>query len=159
MTNNKLTDETLDAWKTEAKISLGETAKDTPEYSHHAAIFELVTELQEYRNAAPIVPEDYLHLKNVQELYHNVERKLFALTKRVKPDFDTHNDSCSDAIRELERHIFGGTVEDGAAVRAALSATYPPQAAAPHRRNEMGFAEPCHCQQCREARKPEVSGE
>lgn len=51
MTNNKLTDETLNAWKTEAKISLGETAKDTPEYSHHAAIFELVTELQERRKA------------------------------------------------------------------------------------------------------------
>ncbi|MDK9583178.1 hypothetical protein [Lelliottia wanjuensis] len=51
MTNNNLTDETLDAWKTEAKISLGETAKDTPEYSHHAAIFELVTELQQRRAA------------------------------------------------------------------------------------------------------------
>lgn len=57
ITNNKLTDETLSAWKAEAKISLGETAKDTPEYSHHAAIFELVTELQERRradNAEPV---------------------------------------------------------------------------------------------------------
>lgn len=47
--NNKLTDETLSAWKAEAKISMSETAKDAPEYSHHAAIFELVTELQERR--------------------------------------------------------------------------------------------------------------
>lgn len=61
ITNNKLTDETLSAWKAEAKISLGETAKDTPEYSHHAAIFELVTELQERRradNAEPVSFDD-----------------------------------------------------------------------------------------------------
>lgn len=58
--NNKLTDETLSAWKAEAKISMSETAKDAPEYSHHAAIFELVTELQERRKVtAPPAPEDY----------------------------------------------------------------------------------------------------
>lgn len=51
-TNNKLTDETLSAWKTEAKISLGETARDSVEYSHHEAILALVTEIQEHRKAA-----------------------------------------------------------------------------------------------------------
>ncbi|MGU6724334.1 hypothetical protein ACV2ER_20815 [Salmonella enterica subsp. enterica serovar Pomona] len=60
--NNKLTDETLKAWKTEAMISLGETPKDCRDYSHHEAILALVTELQERRKAnstppAPIVPE------------------------------------------------------------------------------------------------------
>ncbi|MCG3550249.1 DUF550 domain-containing protein [Salmonella enterica] len=52
MTTNKLTDETLSAWKTEAKISLGETARDSVEYSHHEAILALVTEIQEHRKAA-----------------------------------------------------------------------------------------------------------
>lgn len=47
----KLTDETLSAWKMEAKISLGETAKDSQDYSHHEAILALVTELQERRKA------------------------------------------------------------------------------------------------------------
>ncbi|EDR2101124.1 hypothetical protein BWC54_003173 [Salmonella enterica subsp. enterica serovar Oslo] len=51
ITNNKLTDETLKAWKTEAIISLGETPKDCREYSHHEAILALVTELQERRKA------------------------------------------------------------------------------------------------------------
>ncbi|MGG5965152.1 DUF550 domain-containing protein [Salmonella enterica] len=51
-TNNKLTDETLKAWKTEAKISLGETARDSVDYSHHEAILALVTEIQEHRKAA-----------------------------------------------------------------------------------------------------------
>lgn len=58
MINNKLTDETLSAWKMEAKISLGETAKDGRDYSHHEAILALVTELQERRRAeAPGYPE------------------------------------------------------------------------------------------------------
>ncbi len=51
ITNNKLTDETLKAWKTEAMISLGETPKDCRDYSHHEAILALVTELQELRAA------------------------------------------------------------------------------------------------------------
>lgn len=56
ISNNKLTDETLKAWKTEAMISLGETPKDCRDYSHHEAIFALVTELQERRKteAEPI---------------------------------------------------------------------------------------------------------
>lgn len=57
--NNKLTDETLSAWKTEAIISLGETPKDCRDYSHHEAILALVTELQECRKADSAEP-DYI---------------------------------------------------------------------------------------------------
>lgn len=57
--NNKLTDETLSAWKMEAKISLGETAKDGRDYSHHEAILALVTELQERRKADNQEPAGY----------------------------------------------------------------------------------------------------
>ena len=56
ITNNKLTDETLKAWKTEAIISLGETPKDCRDYSHHEAILALVTELQECRKADSAEP-------------------------------------------------------------------------------------------------------
>ncbi|EBF8121286.1 hypothetical protein D5835_20365 [Salmonella enterica subsp. enterica serovar Aba] len=56
MTNSKLTDETLSAWKMEAKISLGETAKDARDYSHHEAILALVTELQDRRKAGEWIP-------------------------------------------------------------------------------------------------------
>ncbi|HHR4050322.1 TPA: DUF550 domain-containing protein [Salmonella enterica] len=56
MTTNKLTDETLSAWKTEAKISLGETARDSVDYSHHEAILALVTEIQERRKADSAEP-------------------------------------------------------------------------------------------------------
>ncbi|HAC7850933.1 TPA_asm: hypothetical protein G0E33_08600 [Salmonella enterica] len=59
MTNNKLTDETLSAWKMEAKISLGETAKGAWDYSHHEAILALVTELQERRKADNQEPAGY----------------------------------------------------------------------------------------------------
>lgn len=52
ITKEQLTDETLSAWKAEALISLGETPKDIPEYSHHEAILALVTEIQERRKAA-----------------------------------------------------------------------------------------------------------
>lgn len=60
--NNKLTDETLSAWKMEAKISLGETAKGAWDYSHHEAILALVTELQERRKAdsQPVSDRDEL---------------------------------------------------------------------------------------------------
>ncbi|HCL5072909.1 TPA: hypothetical protein N2F43_002171 [Salmonella enterica] len=56
--NNKLTDETLKAWKTEAIISLGETPKDCRDYSHHEAILALVTELQELRRTLSGLPQD-----------------------------------------------------------------------------------------------------
>lgn len=52
ITKELLTYETLSAWKAEALISLGETPKDIPEYSHHQAILTLVNELQVLRNAA-----------------------------------------------------------------------------------------------------------
>ncbi|EBY1867540.1 hypothetical protein DU156_07005 [Salmonella enterica subsp. enterica serovar Durham] len=61
--NNKLTDETLSAWKMEAKISLGETAKGAWDYSHHEAILALVTELQERRKADNQEPAGYHIIK------------------------------------------------------------------------------------------------
>lgn len=61
--NNKLTDETLKAWKTEAMISLGETPKDCRDYSHHEAILALVTELQERRKADSQEPAGYHVIK------------------------------------------------------------------------------------------------
>ncbi|EBU7766946.1 DUF551 domain-containing protein [Salmonella enterica subsp. enterica serovar Rovaniemi] len=71
--NNKLTDETLSAWKMEAKISLGETAKDGRDYSHHEAILALVTELQERRKAdgepMAYTTEFYLQELNKSGLY------------------------------------------------------------------------------------------
>lgn len=77
ITNNKLTDETLKAWKTEAMISLGETPKDCRDYSHHEAILALVTELQELRAAMlqssqPVSNHDelpYAQVKAVADLY------------------------------------------------------------------------------------------
>lgn len=63
MNNNKLTDETLSAWKMEAKISLGETAKGAWDYSHHEAILALVTELQERRKADNQEPAGYHVIK------------------------------------------------------------------------------------------------
>lgn len=67
--NNKLTDETLSAWKMEAKISLGETAKGAWDYSHHEAILALVTELQERRKA------DSQPVSNRDELREQVRRE------------------------------------------------------------------------------------
>lgn len=63
ITNNKLTDETLKAWKNEAIISLGETPKDCRDYSHHEAILALVTELQERRKADNQEPAGYHVIK------------------------------------------------------------------------------------------------
>ncbi|MGG6006429.1 hypothetical protein ACQSGA_07655 [Salmonella enterica] len=63
ITNSKLTDETLSAWKTEAMISLGETPKDCRDYSHHEAILALVTELQERRKADNQEPAGYHVIK------------------------------------------------------------------------------------------------
>lgn len=63
ITNSKLTDETLKAWKTEAMISLGETQRDCRDYSHHEAILALVTELQERRKADNQEPAGYHVIK------------------------------------------------------------------------------------------------
>lgn len=68
ITNNKLTDETLKAWKTEAIISLGETPKDCREYSHHEAILALVTELQERRKADNQEPAGYHVIKECRRV-------------------------------------------------------------------------------------------
>lgn len=71
--NNKLTDETLKAWKTEAMISLGETPKDYRDYSHHEAILALVTELQELRAAMLQGTEPVSQTYNLPELIEGME--------------------------------------------------------------------------------------
>lgn len=71
--NNKLTDETLKAWKTEAMISLGETPKDCRDYSHHEAILALVTELQELRAAMLQGAEPVSQTYNLPELIEGME--------------------------------------------------------------------------------------
>ncbi len=67
---------------------------------------------------APAVPDDYQHLKNVQELYHSQEERLFSLAQRIKgASFDKYSHSTAQAIDVLEREIFG---DDGDACRAAM---------------------------------------
>lgn len=69
---------------------------------------------------APAVPDDYQHLKNVQELYHKQEERLFALAQRIKGAlFDKYSHTTAQAIDMLEREVFG---EDGDACRAAMLA-------------------------------------
>ncbi|CVB02974.1 Uncharacterised protein [Serratia marcescens] len=69
---------------------------------------------------APAVPDDYQHLKNVQELYHRQEKRLFALAQRIKgASFDKYSHTTAQAIDVLEREIFG---DDGDACRAAMLA-------------------------------------
>ncbi len=61
--------------------------------------------------------DDYQHLKNVQELYHGQEKRLFKIAQRIKgPAFDKYSHSPSQAIDVLEAAIFG---EDDAC-RAAM---------------------------------------
>lgn len=60
-----------------------------------------------YRHAQP-APDDYQHLKNVQELYHGQEKRLFKIAQRIKgPSFDKYSHSPSQAIDVLEAAIFG----------------------------------------------------
>lgn len=69
---------------------------------------------------APAVPDDYQHLKNVRELYHKQEDRLFSLAQRIKgASFDKYSHVPSQAIDVLEREIFG---DDGDAYRAAMLA-------------------------------------
>ncbi len=69
---------------------------------------------------APAVPDDYQHLKNVRELYHKQEDRLFSLAQRIKgASFDKYSHVPSQAIDVLEREIFG---DDGDACRAAMLA-------------------------------------
>ncbi len=68
----------------------------------------------------PAVPDDYQHLKNVQELYHRQEDRLFSIAQRIKGEaFDKYSHVPSQAIDVLEREIFG---VDGGACRAAMLA-------------------------------------
>ena len=72
---------------------------------------------------APAVPDDYQHLKNVRELYHKQEDRLFSLAQRIKgASFDKYSHVPSQAVDVLEREIFG---EDGDACRAAMLAAAP----------------------------------
>lgn len=67
---------------------------------------------------APAVPDDYRHLKNVQELYHSQEERLFALAQRIKgASFDKYSHTTAQAIDMLEREIFG---DDDNACRAVM---------------------------------------
>ncbi|WP_232092617.1 hypothetical protein [Serratia ureilytica] len=72
---------------------------------------------------APAVPDDVQHLKNVQELYHSQEERLFALAQRIKgASFDKYSHTTAQAIDVLEREIFG---DDDNACRAAMLAAAP----------------------------------
>lgn len=63
-------------------------------------------------------PDGVQHLKNVQELYHRQEERLFALAQRIKgASFDKYSHTTAQAIDVLEREIFG---DDGDACRAAM---------------------------------------
>lgn len=74
---------------------------------------------------APAVPDDYQHLKNVRELYHKQEDRLFSLAQRIKgASFDKYSHIPSQAIDVLEREIFG---DDGDACRVAMPASRTPQ--------------------------------
>ncbi len=69
---------------------------------------------------APAVPDDYQHLKNVQELYHSQEKRLFAIAQRIKgASFGKYSHTTAQAIDVLEREIFG---DDDNACRAAMLA-------------------------------------
>lgn len=75
------------------------------------------------RKSAPAVPDDVQHLKNVQELYHSQEERLFTLAQRIKgASFDKYSHTTAQAIDVLEREIFG---DDGDACRAAMLAAAP----------------------------------
>lgn len=77
-------------------------------------------ELREYFTStpAPAVPDDVQHLRNVQELYHKQEERLFSLAQRIKgASFDKYSHTTAQAIDVLECEIFG---DDGDACRAAM---------------------------------------
>ncbi|EOV0253883.1 hypothetical protein ACOIWS_005673, partial [Salmonella enterica] len=62
-------------------------------------------------------PDDYQHLKNVQEIYHAQEKRLFKIAKRIQgPAFDKYAHTPSQAIDVLEAAIFGENEESGRAV-------------------------------------------
>ena len=68
------------------------------------------------------VPDDYQHLKNVQELYHTQEKRLFKIAQRIKGTaFDKYSHSPSQAIDVLEVAIFG----EDESCRAAMLAAAP----------------------------------
>ncbi|ENU0270348.1 hypothetical protein MJI21_16665 [Salmonella enterica subsp. enterica serovar Anatum] len=116
ITNNKLTDETLKAWKTEAMISLGETPKDCRDYSHHEAILALVTELQELRAAMlqssqPVSNHDelpYAQVKAVADLFALCWQSGEVVTYTPDPEkatiwLNNYSGTCVQEYVKLER--------------------------------------------------------
>lgn len=116
ISNNKLTDETLKAWKTEAMISLGETPKDCRDYSHHEAILALVTELQELRAAMlqssqPVSNHDelpYAQVKAVADLYALCWQSGEVVTYTPDPEkatiwLNNYSGTCVQEYVKLER--------------------------------------------------------
>lgn len=114
--NNKLTDETLKAWKTEAMISLGETPKDCRDYYHHEAILALVTELQELRAAMlqssqPVSNHDelpYAQVKAVADLYALCWQSGEVVTYTPDPEkatiwLNNYSGTCVQEYVKLER--------------------------------------------------------
>ncbi len=114
--NNKLTDETLKAWKTEAMISLGETPKDCRDYYHHEAILALVTELQELRAAMlqssqPVSNHyelPYAQVKAVADLYALCWQSGEVVTYTPDPEkatiwLNNYSGTCVQEYVKLER--------------------------------------------------------
>ena len=92
----------------------------------HKAMMRRANALLSETPAAPVVPDDYQHLKNVNELYDSLNKRLFGLAQRIKgPSFDSYAYALSQAIDVLETEIFG---EDKACRNAALD--HVPQRAA-----------------------------
>lgn len=70
--------------------------------------------LYTHDQSAPVVPDDYQHLR---ELYHTLEKRLFKIAQRIKgASFDKYSHSPSQAIDVLEVAIFG----EDEACRAAM---------------------------------------
>ena len=101
----------------EPVIVVGDDGGDALSYRRLIQSFEPGTKLYLHAQPAPVVPDDYQHLR---ELYHTLEKRLFKISQRIKgASFDKYSHSPSQAIDVLEVAIFG---EDEACRAAILSA-------------------------------------
>ncbi len=101
----------------EPVIVVGDDGGDALSYRRLIQSFEPGTKLYRHPQPAPVVPDDYQHLR---ELYHTLEKRLFKISQRIKgASFDKYSHSPSQAIDVLEVAIFG---EDEACRAAILSA-------------------------------------
>ncbi|WP_396252246.1 DUF551 domain-containing protein [Klebsiella pneumoniae] len=101
----------------EPVIVVGDDGGDALSYRRLIQSFEPGTKLYRHPQPAPVVPDDYQHLR---ELYHTLEKRLFKISQRIKgASFDKYSHSPSQAIDVLEVAIFG---EDEACCAAILSA-------------------------------------